>query len=126
MVRRDERNIVLRYDDLPLDEVLDVLRAKPADTHVAVTGRNAKDELIEIADLVSELEVVKHPFRSGVNPQAGIEFRFTCPVIAWLAATKRSWAAAPCLEAWAPGLLLLRSSLTRCGRDRKMGEHVKA
>ncbi|MET4698304.1 cob(I)alamin adenosyltransferase [Constrictibacter sp. MBR-5] len=74
MVLLDELNIVLRYDYLPLDEVLDTLRSKPADTHVIVTGRNAKDELIEIADLVSEIEVVKHPFRSGVKPQAGIEF----------------------------------------------------
>lgn len=74
MVLLDELNIVLRYDYLPLDEVLDVLRNKPADTHVIVTGRNARDELIEIADLVSEIEVVKHPFRSGVKPQAGIEF----------------------------------------------------
>jgi len=74
MVLLDELNIVLRYDYLPLDEVLDTLRAKPADTHVIVTGRNAKPELIEIADLVSEIEVVKHPFRSGVGPQAGIEF----------------------------------------------------
>lgn len=74
MVLLDELNIVLRYDYLPLDEVLEVLRAKPADTHVIVTGRNAKPELIELADLVSEMEVVKHPFRSGVRPQAGIEF----------------------------------------------------
>ena len=74
MVLLDELNIVLRYDYLPLDEVLDVLKAKPADKHVIVTGRNAKDELIEIADLVTEMEVIKHPFRSGVKAQAGIEF----------------------------------------------------
>ena len=74
MVLLDELNIVLRYDYLPLDEVLDVLRNKPADKHVVVTGRNAKEELIEIADLVTEMEQVKHPFRSGVKAQAGIEF----------------------------------------------------
>ena len=74
MVLLDELNIVLRYDYLPLDEVLDVLRNKPADKHVIVTGRNAKEELIEIADLVTEMEQVKHPFRSGVKAQAGIEF----------------------------------------------------
>jgi cob(I)alamin adenosyltransferase len=74
MVLLDELNICLRYDYLPLDEVLEVLRNKPRDTHVIVTGRNAKDELIEIADLVTEMEMIKHPFRSGVKAQAGIEF----------------------------------------------------
>ena len=74
MVLLDELNIVLRYDYLPLDEVLEVLRNKPRDTHVIVTGRNAKDELIEIADLVTEMTEIKHPFRSGVKAQAGIEF----------------------------------------------------
>lgn len=74
MVLLDELNIVLRYDYLPLDEVVDVLKNKPADKHVIVTGRNAKDELIEIADLVTEMEQVKHPFRDGVKAQAGIEF----------------------------------------------------
>ena len=74
MVLLDELNIVLRYDYLPLDEVLAVLKNKPMDKHVIVTGRNAKDELIEIADLVTEMEQIKHPFRSGVKAQAGIEF----------------------------------------------------
>jgi len=74
MVLLDELNIVLRYDYLPLDEVVQVLRDKPADKHVIVTGRNAKDELIGIADLVTEMEMVKHPFRDGVKAQAGIEF----------------------------------------------------
>ncbi len=74
MVLLDELNIVLRYDYLPLAEVLEVLKNKPADKHVIVTGRNAKEELIEIADLVTEMEQVKHPFRSGVKAQAGIEF----------------------------------------------------
>jgi len=74
MVLLDELNIVLRYDYLPLDEVLAALKNKPADKHVIVTGRNAKKELIEIADLVTEMEMVKHPFRSGVKAQAGIEF----------------------------------------------------
>ena len=74
MVLLDELNIVLRYDYLPLEEVLAVLRNKPRDTHVIVTGRNAKDELIEIADLVTEMTEIKHPFRAGVKAQAGIEF----------------------------------------------------
>lgn len=75
LVLLDELNIVLRYDYLPIDEVVAFLRdEKPADTHVIVTGRNAKDELIEIADLVTEMAMIKHPFRDGVKAQAGIEF----------------------------------------------------
>jgi cob(I)alamin adenosyltransferase len=74
MVLLDELNIVLRYDYLPLEEVLAVLRDKPEDKHVIVTGRNAKDELLEIADLVTEMAMVKHPFREGVKAQAGVEF----------------------------------------------------
>ena len=74
MVVCDELNIVLRYDYLPLQEVLEVLRAKPARKHVVITGRNAPQELIELADLVTEMTMVKHPFRSGVKAQAGIEF----------------------------------------------------
>ncbi len=74
LVLLDELNIVLRYDYLPLDEVIETLKAKPRDLHVIVTGRNAKPELIEIADLVTEMTMVKHPFRSGVKAQKGIEF----------------------------------------------------
>ncbi|WP_395678301.1 cob(I)yrinic acid a,c-diamide adenosyltransferase [Inquilinus sp.] len=75
LVLLDELNIVLRYDYLPTEEVVAFLRdEKPADTHVIVTGRNAKDELIEIADLVTEMTQIKHPFRDGVKAQAGIEF----------------------------------------------------
>lgn len=74
MVLLDEINIALRYDYLDLADVLETLKDKPEDKHVIATGRNAKDELIEIADLVTEMELVKHPFRSGVKAQAGIEF----------------------------------------------------
>ena len=74
MVILDELNVVLRYDYLPLDEVLETLRAKPEDTHVVITGRNAKSELIEAADLVTDMAQVKHPFRSGVKAQAGVVF----------------------------------------------------
>ena len=74
MVILDELNIVLRYDYLPLDEVLAVLATKPDDLHVVITGRNAKPELIEAADLVTEMTMVKHPFRAGVKAQKGIEF----------------------------------------------------
>ena len=74
MVILDELNIVLRYDYLPLDDVLSVLQNKPEDLHVVVTGRNAKEPIIEIADLVTEMTMVKHPFRAGVKAQKGIEF----------------------------------------------------
>ena len=74
MVLCDELNIVLRYDYLPVEEVIEVLKAKPEMKHVIITGRNAKDELIEAADLVTEMEMIKHPFRAGVKAQKGIEF----------------------------------------------------
>jgi len=74
MVILDELNIVLRYDYLPLDDVLSVLQNKPEGLHVVVTGRNAKEPLIELADLVTEMTMVKHPFRAGVKAQKGIEF----------------------------------------------------
>jgi cob(I)alamin adenosyltransferase len=75
MVLLDELNIVLRYDYLPIDEVLDFLRdEKPADKHVVITGRNAHDKLIEMADLVTDMMMVKHPFRQGIKAQKGIEF----------------------------------------------------
>lgn len=70
----DELNIALRYDYLPLDQVVADLRAKREDLHVIVTGRNAKKELIEAADLVTEMGLVKHHFAAGVKGQAGIEF----------------------------------------------------
>ena len=74
LVLLDELNIVLRYDYLPLDEVVATLKAKPRDLHIVVTGRNARPELVEAADLVTEMTLVKHPFRGGVKAQIGIEF----------------------------------------------------
>ena len=74
MVILDELNIVLRYNYLDLEQVVDFLAKKPPDLHVVVTGRNAKPPLIEIADLVTEMVMVKHPFRAGVKAQKGIEF----------------------------------------------------
>ncbi len=74
LVLLDELNIVLRYDYLPVEDVVRVLVARRPDLHVIVTGRNAKPELIEAADLVTEMTLVKHPFRAGVKAQAGIEF----------------------------------------------------
>ncbi len=70
----DELNIALRYDYLPLAEVVETLKARRADLHVVVTGRNAKPELIEVADLVTEMGAVKHHFAAGVKAQQGIEF----------------------------------------------------
>mgnify|MGYP003660213957 CR=1 FL=1 len=75
MVLLDEINIALRYDYLDVDEVVRFLREeKPEMTHVVLTGRNAKEELIELADLVTEMTLVKHPFRSGIKGQKGVEF----------------------------------------------------
>ena len=71
----DEINIALRYDYIDIDEVVDFLLAeKPPMTHVCLTGRNAKPELIEAADLVTEMTLVKHPFKDGVMAQLGVEF----------------------------------------------------
>jgi cob(I)alamin adenosyltransferase len=70
----DELNIALRYDYLPLAEVVATLAARRPDLHIVVTGRNAKPELIAAADLVTEMTLVKHHFAAGVKAQAGIEF----------------------------------------------------
>ena len=70
----DELNIALAYDYLPLDEVLTALRSKHVDQHVVITGRNARPELIELADLVTDMREVKHPFKAGVQAQRGIDF----------------------------------------------------
>ena len=75
MVLLDELNIVLRYEYLPIEEVVNFLRdEKPADKHVVITGRNAHVSLIEMADLVTEMTLIKHPFRQGVKAQKGVEF----------------------------------------------------
>lgn len=75
LVLLDEINIALRYDYLDLGEVLDFLKSeKPPLTHVVLTGRNAKEDLIEAADLVTEMTLVKHPFRAGIKAQPGVEF----------------------------------------------------
>ncbi|MGI9524231.1 MAG: cob(I)yrinic acid a,c-diamide adenosyltransferase [Hyphomicrobiaceae bacterium] len=75
LVLLDELNIAIRYDYVPIDDVMAFLaHEKPDDTHVIITGRNAKDELLEQADLATEMTLLKHPFRSGVKAQAGIEF----------------------------------------------------
>jgi cob(I)alamin adenosyltransferase len=75
MVVLDEINIALRYDYLDISEVVAFLKnEKPETTHVVLTGRNAKQELIDAADLVTEMTLVKHPFRSGIKAQPGVEF----------------------------------------------------
>lgn len=75
MVLLDEINIALRYDYLDVAEVAAFLRdEKPPMTHVVLTGRNAKPELIELADLVTEMAALKHPFRAGIKAQPGVEF----------------------------------------------------
>ena len=75
MVVLDEINIALRYDYLDINDVVEFLKtSKPPMTHVVLTGRNAKQELIDAADLVTEMTLVKHPFRSGIKAQPGVEF----------------------------------------------------
>ncbi|WP_294391377.1 cob(I)yrinic acid a,c-diamide adenosyltransferase [uncultured Sphingomonas sp.] len=74
LVIADELNIVLRYDYLPLAEVLEAVVDRAPMKHVVVTGRNAPQPLIDAADLVTEMTQVKHPFRGGIKAQAGIEF----------------------------------------------------
>lgn len=74
LVLADELNIVLRFDYLPIDEVLEVLAARPEMKHVIVTGRNAPQALMDMADLVTEMTEIKHPYRAGIKGQPGIEF----------------------------------------------------
>jgi cob(I)alamin adenosyltransferase len=74
MVILDELNVVLRYGYLELDPVLAAIAARPAGQHVVITGRNAPEGLLERADLVTEMSMVKHPFRAGVKAQKGVEF----------------------------------------------------
>jgi cob(I)alamin adenosyltransferase len=70
----DELNVVLRYDYLPLQEVIEMLKTRRPGLHVLVTGRNAPQALIEAADLVTEMRPLKHHFDAGVKAQVGIEF----------------------------------------------------
>jgi cob(I)alamin adenosyltransferase len=74
LVVLDELNIALRYDYLDVDQVVAALKARREDLHVVVTGRNAKPALVEAADLVTEMTLVKHHFAAGVKAQQGIEF----------------------------------------------------
>ena len=74
LVLLDELNIALRYDYLDIAKVVAGLKARPPEKHVCVTGRNAKPELIAIADLVTEMTLVKHPFEQGFKAQRGIDF----------------------------------------------------
>ena len=74
MVILDELNIATKYEYIPIATVVDELLKKREMLHVVVTGRNASPELIEIADLVSEMKVIKHPYGHGVKPQRGVEF----------------------------------------------------
>ena len=73
MVVLDELNIALKYQYIPLADVLEALRRRPAQQHAIVTGRAAPPELIEIADTVTEMNVIKHAFQAGVRAQKGIE-----------------------------------------------------
>ena len=73
LILLDELNIVLKYQYLPIEDVIKDLQSRPEMQHVVITGRAAKDELIEIADTVTEMKDVKHAFRSGIKAQKGVE-----------------------------------------------------
>ena len=70
----DELNIVLRDDTLPIAEVVNFLKDRPLTKHICITGRNAKPELLELADLVTEFTEVKHPYKAGFKAQKGVEY----------------------------------------------------
>ena len=70
----DELNVALRYDYLDLGQVVAALKERPRDKHICVTGRDAKPELMEIAELVTEMSLVKHPFQQGIKAQRGVDF----------------------------------------------------
>jgi cob(I)alamin adenosyltransferase len=70
----DEFTYLLRYGMIDKEEALEVLRRKPADLHICITGRDAVEELVELADLVTEMQPVKHPYRQGIKAQKGVEF----------------------------------------------------
>ena len=74
MLLLDEINVAIRLEQLPLEEVLQALAVKPPMLHVVLTGRNAKDELIEVADLVTEMKMIKHPYRAGIKAKPGVEY----------------------------------------------------
>jgi cob(I)alamin adenosyltransferase len=74
LVILDELNVVIKHGYVPLEEVLEALRGKREMLHVVVTGRNAREELIDLADLVTEMKLVKHPYRAGIKAQRGVEF----------------------------------------------------
>ncbi|MBD3674387.1 MAG: cob(I)yrinic acid a,c-diamide adenosyltransferase [Planctomycetaceae bacterium] len=74
MVILDELNIALKYQYLAVEKILDELKQKRHDLHVVITGRNAPQDLIDFADLVSEMTLIKHPFKAGIKPQPGVEF----------------------------------------------------
>ena len=74
LVILDEINYALHYGFLPVEDVVDFLKKKPEMLHVILTGRNAKPEVIEIADIVTEMREIKHPFNEGIAAQKGIEF----------------------------------------------------
>jgi cob(I)alamin adenosyltransferase len=74
MVILDEINYTMDYGLIPVEDVVQTLKAKPADLHVVLTGRNAPDPIIDIADLVTEMKEIKHPFQKGIKAQKGIEY----------------------------------------------------
>jgi cob(I)alamin adenosyltransferase len=74
MIILDEINVAMHYHLIPVEEVMEVLKSKPEAVHLVLTGRNAHPDIMEIADLVTEMKEIKHPYNKGVKAQKGIEF----------------------------------------------------
>lgn len=74
LVVLDELNIVLRNDTLPVGEIVEFLKSRPLDKHICITGRDAKPELLELADLITEFTEVRHPYKAGFKAQKGVEY----------------------------------------------------
>jgi cob(I)alamin adenosyltransferase len=74
MVILDEVNYAVAYRLLPVEEVLRLIGEKPDPVHLVLTGRDARPEVVEAADLVTEMREIKHPYRQGVKAQKGVEF----------------------------------------------------
>ena len=74
MVILDELTYLVSYDMVDEEEILEILTGRPDDVHIVITGRGASEKLIDVADLVTEMDEVKHPYKNGVKAQKGIEF----------------------------------------------------
>ena len=87
----DELNIVLRNDTLPIEEIVEFLKERPLDKHICITGRDAKPELLELADLITEFTEVKHPYKAGFKAQKGRRVLMRVRASLWRCAGAERW-----------------------------------